>query len=164
MRRVTKFGLGVAAMINLASGADAATAKRTDAGALKDGTKVEAITLSNARGISARILTYGATLQSLIAPDAKGNKADVILGQETATDYEAKQTYFGVTVGRYANRIAKGRFTLDGVTYQLPTNNGANSLHGGGDGFDRKVWTVKSVASGLTAAPTAIWATPALST
>jgi aldose 1-epimerase len=151
MRRMAAIGLGVIAMVGTVTDVAAATAKRADAGTLKDGTKVETITLSNARGISARILTYGATLQSLIAPDAKGNQADVILGQENAADYEAKQTYFGVTVGRYANRIAKGRFTLDGVAYQLPTNNGANSLHGGGAGFDRVNWVVKSVAYRPTA-------------
>ncbi|MEY2927990.1 MAG: hypothetical protein RL367_2467 [Pseudomonadota bacterium] len=134
--------------------AQAATATRTSAGALKDGTTVEAITLSNGKGISARILTYGATLQSLIAPDAKGKKADVILGHDSVTDYEAKQNYFGVTVGRYANRIAGGRFTLDGVAWQLPKNNGANSLHGGGHGFDRVVWDVKSVTNGKLAAVT----------
>jgi aldose 1-epimerase len=131
--------------------AQAATAQRGDAGTLADGSKVEAVTLVNGHGVTARILTYGATLQSLIAPDRKGVKADIILGQETARDYEAQQTYFGVTVGRYANRIAKGQFTLDGASYQLPLNNGANSLHGGGKGFDRVLWTVRSIASGPSA-------------
>jgi aldose 1-epimerase len=144
-------GLGVMAMAGSATAAQAATATRTNAGTLKDGTAVEAVTLSNSHGISARILTYGATLQSLIAPDRAGRKADVILGQKTAADYEATRTFFGVTVGRYANRIAKGRFTIDGVTYQAPTNNGANTLHGGDSGFDRVNWAVKSVASGPVA-------------
>jgi aldose 1-epimerase len=134
-----------------AAAAWAATAVRETAGALKDGTAVEAITLSNAKGVSARILTYGATLQSLIAPDRKGRNADVVLGQETAADYEATQTFFGVTVGRYANRIANARFSLDGKVYTLPANDGTNSLHGGGDGFDRANWTVASVKSGPVA-------------
>lgn len=131
--------------------AHAATAERGAAGKLKDGTAVEAITLSNAKGVSARILTYGATLQSLFAPDRKGQKADVVLGQETPADYEANHNYLGVTVGRVANRIANARFTLDGVVYTLPNNNGANSLHGGGQGFDRANWTVAKIASGPVA-------------
>jgi aldose 1-epimerase len=153
VRLAKMMGLGVLAMVSagVSAGAGAATAARDAAGALRDGSHIEAITLSNAQGVSARILTYGATLQSLIAPDRAGRKADIILGQATPADYEAKQTYFGVTVGRYANRIARGHFLLDGVTYQLPTNNGANSLHGGGAGFDRVVWTVKSLSSGSEA-------------
>jgi aldose 1-epimerase len=145
------FRLGVLAMVGATSAAHAVTAARKSAGALKDGTLVEAVTLSNAKGVSARILTYGATLQSLIAPDRAGKKADIILGQETAADYEAVRTFFGVTVGRYANRLAKGRFVIDGVTYQVPTNNGANTLHGGTEGFDRVNWTIKSVANGTVA-------------
>ena len=119
--------------------ANAATADRLPAGKLRDGTPVEAVVLKNAGGITARILTYGATLQSLIAPDRRGVPEDVVLGHEDVAGYEAKQNYFGVTVGRFANRIAKGRFTLDGNSYQLPLNNGANTLHGGGNGFDRSV-------------------------
>jgi aldose 1-epimerase len=141
-------GLGVLAMLSVEAQAEAATASRMDAGTLKSGAKIEAITLTNTHGMSARILTYGATLQSLIAPNSKGVKTDVILGFDNAADYETHQSYFGVTVGRYANRIAKGQFTLDGVAYQLPTNNGPNSLHGGGHGFDRMLWVVKSIASG----------------
>ncbi len=128
--------------------ARAATAERSVQGALRDGSPAEVITLRNAAGVSATILPYGATLQALIAPDREGRPADIVLGHDTAAEYEAKQDFFGVTVGRYANRIAKGRFTLDGATYQLPINNGVNSLHGGGAGFDRVVWKVKSVTSG----------------
>jgi aldose 1-epimerase len=107
--------------------------------------------LRNGRGVSARILSYGATLQSLIVPDRAGHFADVVLGHDSAAGYEAVQDYFGTTVGRYANRIARGRFTLDGVAYQLPINNGLNSLHGGGKGFDRANWRIVSVSSGATA-------------
>lgn len=131
--------------------AEAATAERSDAGALADGTRVEAIELSNGRGVSAIVLTYGATLQSLVVPDRNGKPGDIVLGHDTAAEYEATQDFLGVTVGRYANRIAGGRFTIDGRTYQLPKNNGENSLHGGGKGFDRKNWRVRSVQSGPTA-------------
>ncbi len=143
--------VSVAALLASSSLAHAATAERSSAGPLKDGSNVEAVTLRNAAGVSARIIAYGATLQSLIAPDAKGNKADIVLGHDTAGEYEAKQDFFGVTVGRFANRIAKGRFTLEGTAYQLPVNNGVNTLHGGGNGFDRQLWKVESVSSGARA-------------
>lgn len=120
----------------------AATAKRTSFGTLKNGTAIEAVTLTGANGVSARIITYGATLQALNAPDRTGKVADITLGYDTIAAYEAKTNYFGVTVGRYANRIAGGRFTIDGKAYQLPKNNGENSLHGGEKGFDQMVWRI----------------------
>ncbi len=138
-------------LLGMSGAADAATAERAPAGKLRDGSDAEVITLKGKNGVSASVLTYGATLQSLIAPDGKGRPADIVLGHDTVAEYEAKQDFFGVTVGRFANRIAKGRFTLDGVTYQLPLNNGANTLHGGGNGFDRQNWVVTSVSSGSTA-------------
>ena len=142
------------AMLSAAGGTAAAqgvTAERSDAGALRDGSRVEAIELSNGRGITARVLTYGATLQSLVVPDREGRLDDIVLGHDTPAEYEAVQDFLGVTVGRYANRIADGRFTLDGKTYQLPQNNDGNSLHGGGQGFDRVNWHVRSVQSGPVA-------------
>ena len=133
----------------------AATAKRASFGTLKDGTVVEAVTLTGANGVSARIITYGATLQALNAPDRAGKVADITLGYDTLAAYEAKTNYFGVTVGRYANRIAGGKFTLDGKSYQLPLNNGVNSLHGGTTGFDQMVWRITEVkASGPVASVT----------
>ncbi|MES2303046.1 MAG: aldose epimerase family protein [Pseudomonadota bacterium] len=141
----------LAAMLLSVAPAIGAEAQRESAGTLADGTRIEAITLSASNGVSARILTYGATLQSLIAPDRKGQRADVVLGYDDAADYETHPNYFGVTVGRYANRIAGGRFALDGKTYQLPLNNGANSLHGGTRGFDKVVWKVESISSGPSA-------------
>lgn len=129
----------------------AAEAQRASAGTLSDGTAIEAITLSNGKGVAARILTYGATLQSLIAPDRDGKPADVVLGYDDLASYVDHPNYFGVTVGRYANRIAGGRFTLDGKSYQLPLNDTANSLHGGGKGFDKVAWQVVSVKSGPVA-------------
>jgi aldose 1-epimerase len=151
MRLGIALKLGVLVMTGVSASVLAATAERVPAGTLKDGTPVDAIRLRSANGVSAQILTYGATLQSLVAPDKTGKKADVILGHDTVAGYEARQSYLGVTVGRYANRIAGGRFTLDGTTYQLSLNNGGNSLHGGGEGFDRVVWTVESVTSGPAA-------------
>ena len=149
-----KIGLGLLVSVALAAQVQAATAERKSSGVLKDRSTAETITLSNAKGVSARILTYGATLQSLMLPDRKGKLADVVLGHDKVSEYEAVQDFFGVTVGRFANRIAKGKFTLDGVTYTLPLNNGANTLHGGGQGFDRKNWRVVSVESGKSASVT----------
>ena len=151
MNRSSLIALGAMASLSAAGVANAATAERSSAGTLRDGTSVEGVILRNASGVSARIIAYGATLQSLIAPDRKGRMADIVLGHDTAAEYEAKQDFFGVTVGRFANRIAKGQFTLDGQTYQLPLNNGINTLHGGGNGFDRQLWKVESVGSGPTA-------------
>jgi aldose 1-epimerase len=87
-----------------------------------------------------RILTYGGILQSIEVPDRHGHSGNVALGFDNLADYETKSPYFGAITGRYANRIAKGQFTLDGVTYQLPLNDGPNSLHGGTVGFDKHVW------------------------
>ncbi|WP_380879954.1 aldose epimerase family protein [Sphingomonas sp. DBB INV C78] len=137
----------------MASGtmAFAAEINRTPAGSLSDGTAIESITLKNSRGVSATILTYGATLQSLVAPDRSGKPADVVLGYDDLASYEKHPNYFGVTVGRYANRIAGGRFELDGKSYQLPLNDKTNSLHGGGKGFDKVAWKVVSAKNGPTA-------------
>ncbi|TCP98564.1 aldose 1-epimerase [Sphingomonas sp. PP-F2F-A104-K0414] len=153
MRAIRKTGIIVATLLAALSAhaADAAEAKRTLAGTLKDGTAIEAVTLSNAHGVSAKILSYGATLQSLMGPDRAGKIADVVLGYDDLASYVDHPNFFGVTVGRYANRIAGGRFTLDGKAYQLPLNDKVNSLHGGGEGFDKVAWTVVSVKSGPTA-------------
>ena len=151
MRTMGKIIAVVTALSAMSGAAHAATAERIAAGKLQNGTPIEAVVLKNADGITARVLTYGATLQSLIAPDRRGVAADVVLGHDDVAGYEGKQSYFGVTVGRFANRIAKGRFKLDGNSYQLPLNNGVNTLHGGGNGFDRSVWAIKSVSSGPTA-------------
>ena len=153
MRRFGKAALATTALAALtwAGAAQAADAKRENAGKLKDGTMVEAVTLSNAHGVSARILSYGATLQSFKGPDKAGKIADVVLGYDDAAAYESRPNFFGVTVGRYANRIAGGKFSLDGKSYQLPLNDKTNSLHGGGKGFDKQVWRIVSVNSGPSA-------------
>ena len=126
----------------------AANATRAPFGALSDGTKVEAVTLTNGAGMSARIMTLGATLQSLIVPDKAGHKDDVVLGYDTAQEYLTHPDYFGASVGRYANRIAKGKFSIDGKGYTLVTNDGPNSLHGGPQGFDKRMWKIDSVSNG----------------
>ncbi|SNS50940.1 MULTISPECIES: aldose epimerase family protein [unclassified Azospirillum] len=133
------------------SAALAASASRAPFGELPDGTKVEAITLINNKGVSATILTYGATLQALKAPDRTGAVADIVLGHDTLKPYVETPNYFGITVGRYANRIAGGRFTLDGKTYQLTQNDKQNSLHGGVKGFDKHNWQVADIRQGETA-------------
>jgi aldose 1-epimerase len=131
-----------------------ATAERAPAGTLADGTVIEAVTLTGANRISARIISYGATLQSLTAPDRKGNLADVLLGFDDAADYASLPSYFGVTVGRFANRIGQGRFTLDGKDYQVSRNDKGNALHGGSVGFDKRLWRIVAVSQGKTASVT----------
>jgi aldose 1-epimerase len=118
-----------------------------------DGAPVLRYTLTNSGGLTVKILTYGGIIQSVLVPDRRG-PVDIVLGFPTLADYVARNdplaggsVYFGALIGRYANRIAKGRFTLDGVTYQIPVNNNGNALHGGPGGFDQKVWT-PSVSSG----------------
>jgi len=145
--------MGVA-LAMIATGAVAGEARRTTFGRLPDGREVAAVSLSNANGISATIIAYGATLQSLVMPDRDGKPADVTLGYATIEDYVSTPQYFGSTVGRFANRIAKGSFTLDGKRYQVPVNNGVNSLHGGTMGFDKVLWDVVSVTPGKTASAT----------
>ena len=146
----TALGLALAAAPVIA-----AEAQRAPAGTLADGTKIELITLSNSHGVTAHILTYGATLQGLLGPDRNGKVADVMLGYDTLAPYVDHPNYFGVTVGRYANRIARGKFVLDGKTYQLPLNDKTNSLHGGGKGFDKVAWRVAKLTSGTPGNPTA---------
>jgi aldose 1-epimerase len=111
-----------------------------------DGQPVDLYTLTNSRGMEIKIMTYGGIIQSIKVPDWSGQMANVALGFSTLDDYVNQNSpYFGALIGRYANRIAKGMFTLDGVTYQLPVNNGPNSLHGGLKGFDKRVWQATEV-------------------
>lgn len=104
---------------------------------------VELYTLRNATGLQARITNYGGIVTSLFVPDRKGNLADVVLGYDTLDEYLKSSPYFGALIGRYGNRIAMGRFQLNGKTYQLALNNGPNTLHGGKIGFDKVVWEVE---------------------
>lgn len=122
---------------------------RAPFGKLPDGSAVDLFTLTNARGIEARIMTYGGTLVSLKVPDRQGRLDDVVLGFDRAEQYAQKNVpYFGL-IGRYGNRIAKGRFTLDGKAYTLATNNGANHLHGGVRGFDKVMWRGEQAGNGV---------------
>ena len=108
---------------------------------------VDIYTLTNAHGIELRVMTYGAAIVSLRTPDRKGNLGNIVLGFDTIDPYLKGVPYFGATVGRYANRIANGRFVLDGKTYQLPQNDGPNSLHGGPQGFDKRVWSAQTLSA-----------------
>lgn len=123
-----------------------AGASRDGFGRLDDGTAVEAVVLRNRRGMTARLIGYGAALQSLHVPDRHGRLDDVVLGYATLGEYVGHPQYFGATIGRYGNRIANGRFVLDGRTVQVPATDGPNALHGGVHGFDARVWEVDAVS------------------
>ncbi|MFF0226563.1 aldose epimerase family protein [Streptomyces sp. NPDC004629] len=116
-------------------------------GTLADGTEVHRWSLENG-GIRLKVLSYGGIVQSLEIPDRHGRHANVSLGYDNLAAYVAGTTFFGATIGRYGNRIAKGRFTLDGRTHQLSVNDGENSLHGGARGFNTRVWDVAKFTSG----------------
>jgi aldose 1-epimerase len=117
-----------------------------------DGRDVHRITLCGAGGLEAVVLDWGATLAALRVPDAAGRPANVVLGFDTLDGYLRSGAHMGGTVGRYANRIANGRFTLDGVAYRISPNNGRHALHGGPVGFDRVLWQIESLEQGETPA------------
>jgi aldose 1-epimerase len=117
-----------------------AAVKRAPLGQMADGTVVESFTLCNAHGIEVRAITYGGIIVSLRVPDRAGRFDDIVLGYDNLANYLRQSSYFGAIIGRYGNRIAKGRFTLDGKAYTLATNDGPNHLHGGVKGFDKVVW------------------------
>ena len=119
--------------------------ERTTLGTLDDGTEVQQYTLRNAAGVEVDVMTLGATLRRVAVPDRDGKNENVTLHLDSLDDYVAGHPYFGSIVGRYANRIAQGRFTLDGTEYTLATNNGPNHLHGGEVGFDKRVWQAEPV-------------------
>jgi len=114
-------------------------------GKTKDGKEVDLYTLTNTNGLKAKITTYGGIVTSLQVPDRDGNLADIVLGYDTVDEYIKSNPYFGALIGRYGNRIAKGKFTLDGVEYTLATNDGPNHLHGGIKGFDKVVWKASAM-------------------
>lgn len=116
-------------------------------GTLADGTKVDRWTIENGR-TRLSVLTYGGIVQSLEIPDRHGRMTNVSLGFADLDSYVAGSPYFGALIGRYGNRIANGKFTLDGHAYQLPVNDGPNSLHGGDKGFDKRVWSIEPFKSG----------------
>ena len=140
--------------------AAASDAKRSSFGTMPDGRDVPAVTLTNGHGISVTVIALGASIQSLMMPDKAGKVEDVQIGYDTLDGYLTKPEFFGATVGRVANRIAKGRFTIDGKTYTTPTNDGPNSLHGGPKGFDKVLWEVTEVKSGPAASVTLRYVSP----
>src|SRR2546427_12292489 len=114
---------------------------RTPFGQVPDGRAVEQFTLTNAHGIEVRVITYGGIITAIRTPDRSGRLDDIVLGFDSLAGYLKDSPYFGAIVGRYANRIANGQFSLDGTTYRLAKNNGSNTLHGGVRGFDKVLWT-----------------------
>lgn len=147
MRRCAEF-VGLFVLALGLSGVPAAAAepkaqagvRKMDFGKTPDGTAVDLYVLTNGQGVQAKVITFGGIVTELHVPDKDGKFGDVVLGFEDLDGYLKGHPFFGAIVGRVANRIAKGRFTLDGKEYQLATNNGPNALHGGKVAFDKKVW------------------------
>src|SRR5688500_20277949 len=148
--------LGVfAALLAIGGGSEPASAPaetpqmpavtRAPFGKLPDGQAVEMLPLKNVNGVEVRAITYGGIITSLKTPDRAGAFADIVLGFDTLEGYLAYHPYFGGIIGRYANRIALGRFTIDGITHRLAMNNGPNHLHGGEKGFDKHVWQAEII-------------------
>lgn len=119
--------------------------EKTSFGKLESGQEATLYTLTNKKGAQAKITDFGATVVSLLMPDKNGKMEDIVLGYDKVTDYPKSTTYFGAIVGRYGNRIGKGKFTLDGKEYQLATNNGENHLHGGNVGYNKVMWTAEPI-------------------
>jgi aldose 1-epimerase len=117
-------------------------------GRTSDGAAVDLYTLADGK-VEVRITNYGGIIVSLRTPDREGKLDDVVLGYDSFDGYRTNPAYFGAIIGRYANRIARGRFQLDGKTYSIPKNNGDNTLHGGIRGFDKKLWTAREIKDGI---------------
>lgn len=123
------------------------TIEKNHFGKTIDGTNVVQYILSNKKGMEISIITYGGIITSWTAADKNGDYKDIVLGYNTLAEYEAETPYFGALIGRYGNRIAKGKFAIDGETYTLAVNNGVNHLHGGLKGFDKVVWDAKTIVN-----------------
>ena len=152
---MVKLSLGAVLVAAGSLAAPSSAAERmenTSFGRTADGEAVELFTLRNAQGMVVRIATYGGTVVSLEVPDREGRSADVVLGFDTLEGYLGAHPHFGGIIGRYGNRIARGRFTLGGVEYVLARNNGENHLHGGIRGFDRMVWKGRDASTGASPA------------
>lgn len=145
-RRVARplASVGLMASLLASSAGWAGTIEKKPFGSTPEGATVEIYTLSNDK-MSAQILTYGGVVHAINVPDRDGKLANVALGFARLEDYLTKSPYFGTITGRYANRIAKGVFTLEGASYQLATNNGPNALHGGSKGFDKRIWQAREI-------------------
>jgi aldose 1-epimerase len=152
--------LSAALLLCSASLTHAADAQRSVFGHLADGSGVEAVTLTNGHGVKARIIAWGAALQSLVVPDKAGKLADIVLSYPDMTGYQQKPQYFGATVGRFANRLGGAGFMLDGQRYRTLANDGANTLHGGPEGFDKRLWTIVRTTKGASASVTLAYVSP----
>jgi aldose 1-epimerase len=124
---------------------------RSSFGQLPDGRTVDLYTLTNTHGVEVRVMTYGAIITVVRTPDRAGHVDDIALGFDSLAGYLGEHPYFGAVVGRYANRIAHGQFSLDGVTYHLALNNGPNALHGGRRGFDKVLWSAEQFSGAASA-------------
>ncbi|MBN1308311.1 MAG: galactose mutarotase [Chitinispirillaceae bacterium] len=134
---------------------------RTLFGTMPDGRKVDLFTLTNCNGVTVTITTYGAAVVSIIVPDKKGAMGDIVLGFDSLDGYLRRENpFFGSTIGRFANRIARGKFTLNGKEYALATNNGVNHLHGGITGFDKVLWRAENIERKDDAAVTMSYVSP----
>jgi len=135
---------------------------KSDFGKTPAGEQVDLYTLTNANGLECRIITWGGTLVSLKVPDREGKLGDILLGHDSLDGYLSHDTspYFGALIGRYGNRIGKGRFSIDGTEYTLATNNGKNHLHGGVVGFDQKVWSAESITGDKEVSLTLTYTSP----
>lgn len=144
--------LAASSWAQTAAAGKGARVDKTSFGTTKDGQAVDLYTLTNAGGIVAKVITYGALLTELHVPDRAGTKADIVLGFPSLDKYEADHPYFGATIGRVANRIAFAKFRLNGQDYPLAANNGPHHLHGGIRGFDKRVWKAQAVPAANGAA------------
>lgn len=142
VRLFLSIALAIPCMISVA-----ATLSTSDYGTTAQGVPVKQYTLTSAKGVTVKLISYGGIITEIHAPDKKGKLANIVLGFASLKDYEKYNSsiHFGSLIGRYANRIANGRFELNGKTYSLPINNAPNTLHGGPNSFDTKVWTVKPI-------------------
>ena len=138
---------GLSLASSLSSQGMRGTIKKESFGKTTGGEQIELYSLTNKKGMEVSITNFGATVVTLKVPDRSGKAADIVLGYDTLDGYENGTSYFGATVGRYGNRIAGGKFSIDGKTYTLPKNNGENTLHGGIVGFNKRVWKAQEIAS-----------------
>lgn len=144
--------LSVTSCQNNTSKEQAMKIEQKEFGVTPSGEKITEYTLINDNGMKVGILNYGGIVQSLVVPGRSGEMADVVLGFDSLDSYRTESPYFGALIGRYGNRIAKGQFTLDDQTYHMFINNGPNSLHGGKEGFDKKVWNARPIEGDSTVA------------
>ncbi|HTG65230.1 MAG TPA: aldose epimerase family protein [Flavobacterium sp.] len=130
---------------------DSVTIEKSEYGTTAKGENIDSYKLKNQKGMEVDIMTYGGIITSLKVPNKAGVSEEVVIGFNNFEQYTKDNPYFGALIGRYGNRIAKGKFTLDGKEYQLATNNGKNALHGGPEGFHRRIWTVEEAKGGNAA-------------